>query len=59
MRNPDRIPIILAQIKKFWEKNPDLRFTQLAQALVKDPEEFRGDFYYLEDEELFDNIKPL
>ena len=61
MRNPERIPIILAQVKEFWEKHPDLRFTQLPYCLAVDEEWLEhadilndSDMFYVEDEELFD-----
>lgn len=29
MRDPKRIPIILGELQKFWESNPDWRFGQI------------------------------
>lgn len=29
MRNPARIPKVLAEVQRLWEKHPDLRLTQL------------------------------
>lgn len=28
-RNPQRIDLVLYQLKKVWKKNPDLRFSQV------------------------------
>jgi len=33
MRNPERIPFVLEEIKKIWEKRPDLRLCQLMWAM--------------------------
>lgn len=46
MRDPDRIPVILAQIEQLWERYPDLRLGQLILNI------FRDDFYHVEDEDL-------
>lgn len=45
MRNPNRIPRILSQIKAIWEKNPDLRLCQLLGNCF-----VAGDNYYKEDD---------
>jgi len=36
MRNPNRIPIVLDEIRKIWEKTPDLRLGQLLWAMGTD-----------------------
>lgn len=36
MRNPERIPIVLNEIKKIWEEHPDLRLGQLLYAMGTD-----------------------
>lgn len=33
MRNPERIPAVLAVVERYWRKHPDLRFGQLMQAV--------------------------
>jgi hypothetical protein len=54
MRNPERIPIVLAEIKRVWETSPDLRLGQLVSVLSKDK-----DIFYIEDDELIKNIKDV
>lgn len=55
MRDPNRIPVILEEIKKIWEKNPDLRLAQLIGNLqTRD-----GDLYYVEDEWLLVGLKEI
>ena len=34
MRDPDRIPEILAQIEEAWKRHPDMRFGQLVVNLL-------------------------
>jgi len=46
MRDPERIPKVLAAIEKVWSKYPDLRLAQLLLN-IKHPIEFQ---YYMEDE---------
>jgi uncharacterized protein YihD (DUF1040 family) len=43
MRNPDRIPEVLAGLGAYWEKHPDLRLGQILGNLRID--------YYTEDDE--------
>jgi len=56
MRNPDRIPRMLALIDRIWRANPDMRLCQLIGNAA--PPRFQhndarpGDLYHLEDEEL-------
>ena len=52
MRDPKRITIILEQIRKIWEQNPDLRLCQLIGNL-----QLPVDKYYVEDEELTDELE--
>ena len=47
MRDPSRIPRILAIIERIWAKNPDLRLTQLIGNCFT-----HGDLYYKEDVDL-------
>ena len=51
MRDPNRIPEILNQLKAIWSSFPDLRLGQLLLNVDQDPR-----LYYIEDEEL---IKAL
>ena len=54
MRDPDRIDKILEEVKRVWEKFPDLR---LGQLLLNIP--ISGDIYYIEDEQLIRELKKL
>jgi len=47
MRDPKRIPKILKEIEKVWEKYPDMRLGQLITNVIE--EEF---LFYIEDESL-------
>ena len=51
MRDPNRIPIILAAIKALWEQYPDWR---LGQLIVNVGE--RSDPFYVEDDDLLHRI---
>ncbi len=53
MRDPARIPMILAAIAKRWERDPDLRFGQLLSHLVGD-----DDVRMIEDGELLGRLGP-
>ena len=54
MRDPKRIPKVLDEVKKTWEKSPDLRLGQLIDAIVsRSPHPL----FYIEDEELIKRIK--
>ncbi len=52
MRNPNRIPVILDEIKKVWEQYPDLRLGQLISNVFSDP-------YFIEDEDLAQALKTF
>lgn len=61
MRNPDRILIILEEIKKLWEKYPDQRLGQVLENYVFFAGE-RGDktscaLFYQEDDETLEILK--
>jgi len=54
MRDPKRIPEILNELKKAWEKYPDLRLGQLIDNIVtRTP----CPLFYIEDEDLVKRIK--
>jgi len=53
MRDPKRIPEVLAAIREIWEKNPGLRFGQLLLNLGND---FN---YYVEDDQLIKTLKKV
>jgi len=50
MRNPKRIPVILEQLRFYWEAHPDLRLCQLISSIASDTA-YRGraDLFYVED----------
>lgn len=48
MRDPKRIPRIIEQVLKIWERNPDLRLGQL----IENCRGFALDAYNLEDDVL-------
>ncbi|MCQ2802596.1 MAG: hypothetical protein MJ225_02895 [Bacilli bacterium] len=52
MRNPNRIPIILAEIEKLWREYPDMRLGQLIGNVLEGPA-----LYYIEDNMLIDVLK--
>ena len=54
MRNPNRIPEILAMLQKGWEKVPDWRFGQLVENLRT----YIGvdDLFYIEDDKMIEYI---
>jgi uncharacterized protein YihD (DUF1040 family) len=53
MRDPDRISIILGRLQKVWERNPDLRLSQLLINVIGDS----SAAYYLEDKLFMDKIE--
>ena len=57
MRDPKRIPAVLAALQAYWTANPELRLGQIMcnaslEAMVRDS-------YYLEDEELIVSLAFL
>ena len=61
MRDPNRIPEILAEIGKIWMNNPDLRLMQLLDnALIQQEEVGIGfDMFYVEDELVLRALKEF
>ena len=55
MRDPERIPKILARLERVWKVNPDLRLGQLISNTAKD--EFT--LFYIEDEELIEKMEGM
>lgn len=49
MRDPNRIPVVLAAVQAYWEKNPDLRLGQIICNCqpMKDP-------FFIEEEKLLE-----
>lgn len=62
MRDPDRIPIVLAAIEREWGKNPDQRFVQLLVNLLRRNRAGKEDegrvLFALEDGELLTWLHP-
>lgn len=54
MRDPKRIPKLLAAIQAYWEKNPDLRLGQLVRNLAGDE-----DVFYVEDSKLWTGLRKV
>lgn len=52
MRDPNRIPRILDELKGIWISHPDLRLGQLLLNVVKDPA-----LYYIEDQEIIKRLR--
>lgn len=52
MRDPERIPVLLAAIEEYWTRNPDLRLGQLIVGVSG-----RFDPFFLEDEELLKRLE--
>ncbi len=49
MRDPARIPVILARLQAAWERSPDLRLTQLVVAVVR-PKASCPEVFHCEDD---------
>ena len=58
MRNPERIPIILEQLKKIWTEHPDMRLGQLLVGAVQKRTGV-SDIFYVEDETLLKMVKEI
>lgn len=56
MRDPERIPRILALIKAIWETYPDLR---LGQLIVNASPEHEANLFYTDDDELEQKLKEF
>lgn len=54
-RNLKRIPSVLKKIRKYWEKYPDLRLTQLIVNIVN-PEQPCPEVFYMEDNTLVERL---
>ena len=57
MRNPKRIELILEEIKKAWQKNPDIRLCQLLSNVAREHCNWENDdLFHLDDYELFKGL---
>lgn len=60
MRNPNRIPIILAKIEEIWKANPDLRLGQLlTNAANHSGWKGNDDLFFYEDNDLFKGLEKF
>lgn len=55
MRDKERIPAILAELQKTWERVPDLRLMQLLMGITSGDK----DAFYVEDETLVGRIQDF
>jgi uncharacterized protein YihD (DUF1040 family) len=55
MRDPNRIPGVLQEVQKLWEKHPDLRLGQLLLCTLKQNE----DLFNCEDDVLMQRIREF
>ena len=60
MRDPKRIPRILSELQRIWEKYPELRLGQLLEnAKYENNSEIKVDLFYLEDDDLVLRLKQF
>ena len=60
MRDPNRIPEVLAALGEYWQKHPDLRLGQIVSNATywgDDSGAFHLDPFYLEDDRLLAALK--
>ncbi len=56
MRDPARIDFVLAELRKVWASNPNLRLGQLLVNLIR-PSEPCPQVFYFEDDELLNLLR--
>lgn len=54
MRDPARIPVILAKVQEIWEAHPDMRLGQLLINVARPKDDH---LFYLEDDVLLDDLE--
>ena len=62
MRNPNRIPKILARLQKLWEKYPDMRLGQLIEnRFINIETKYVPSYsaYYVEDEKFISELEKF
>ncbi len=57
MRNPKRIPVILNELKNYWEKHPDMRFFQMLISLPL--ENATNDLFFYKDDQLLKSLENV
>lgn len=55
MRDPKRIPEMLAHLERIWKANPDLRLAQLI-VFASQPKQPCPQVFYKEDDELLEGL---
>jgi hypothetical protein len=56
MRDPERIPKILSELRALWETYPDLRLNQLISN-INSPHKIPTDPFHIEDEDFTERMK--
>lgn len=57
MRDPNRIPKMMAVLLEYWAANPDLRLGQIIDNACRINHTYNNyDVFYVEDEKLFDGL---
>ena len=59
MRDPNRIPNVLAVLGRVWYENPDWRLGQVIANAVRQTGRFDCDPFYIEDDEMVEALKEL
>lgn len=60
MRDKNRIPLVLKEVERIWNKYPDTRFMQLIDSLKHEyssKNETNFDLFYLEDDKFLEWLK--
>lgn len=58
MRDPNRIPVVLDELRRYWERNPGLRLAQIIGNTASRAG-YSGGGYGMEDDTLLNNLTPL
>ena len=56
MRDPDRINIVLEEIRRIWLHDPDLRLGQLLMVAVR-PKDSCPELFYIEEKDLMKRLE--
>jgi uncharacterized protein YihD (DUF1040 family) len=63
MRDRKRIPKLMMLVMSYWYMNPDLRLFQMLLSLQYELEKYfpecGGDFFYVEDDKMFEALKAI
>ena len=58
MRDKNRMPLILMELEKIWNENPDLRLGQLIMMATR-PKGTCPEVFYIEDEDMLRGIMAI